>query len=351
MAKKTKAELLKAFKAKQARDLKRYESKIAKKSVSRRRATVKAVKNTRRIKPDKPRKSLKVKAAPTRRIAKKAARAFTGGLTHQVAKGYRAIKEIAARPRSLRDKENALRRIGVSPYKGKYRKRTARQKRKISKLYSEFGEFTGRGPHKIIKGARPATLVKARKGGMATYDGNIYVHTASKTDTARMGKFMGETVIVRTYHGKTERVFLGGADVFDRVVKKLQVRKMKPGEMITGAFFGGPTFHKAIYQSVGELLNYLNNAFQTGKKWDHSKPIPQRKSARNVRQKNAALIKNIAIVTIDNPEFENVTAAAMSRVKNRAPVKRKAKKKTPAKKVPRATPRKKVPTRKRAAKK
>lgn len=128
---------------------------------------------------------------------------------------------------------------------------------------------------------------------------NIYVHKAKGDESVKLSRFMGEQVIARTYYGKLERIFLGGADTFERVVRKLQAKPLAPGQMVTGAFFGGPTFHRAIYANVGDFLNYLNNQFvpHLGK--------GEKPTRRNVARAKAALIKNIAIVEITNPEFES----------------------------------------------
>lgn len=252
-------------------------------------------------------------AAPLRRAAKKLGKAlrgkksagkFKGGLTEKVAKGFRAVKgAIYTAPVSIADKESRLAKIGIKPYKSK-RKRTPKQKKKIEQLYADFAEFASRGAFRykekfrIIRTANKTTLSAARKSGMAVYENSIYVHVAGSKESVRVGSFMGERIIARTYYGKLERIFLGGADVFDRVVKKLQKKKLKPGQMITGAFFGGPTFHRAIYANVAEFLNYINNSF-----------VPhlakgQKATKRNIARAKAALIKNIAVVQIENPEFE-----------------------------------------------
>lgn len=253
-------------------------------------------------------------AAPSRRIAKrigkivrgkKSKAKFRGGFTEKVAKGFRAVKSaIYTAPVSIADKESRLAKIGIKPYKSK-RKRTPKQKKKIEQLYADFAEFASRGAFRyrekfrIIRTSNAATLSKAKKSGMAVYEHSIYVHVASSKESVRIGSFMGERIIARTYYGKLERIFLGGADVFNRVVGKLQKKKLKPGQMITGAFFGGPTFHRAIYSNVAEFLNYLNNAF-----------VPhlskgQKPTKRNIARAKAALIKNIAVVQIENPEFED----------------------------------------------
>lgn len=248
------------------------------------------------------------KARAKRRAAKRGTivkKQFKSGPTQKVAKGFRAIREpIYTAPVSIADKESRLAKIGIKPYKSK-RKRTAKQKKKIEELYGEFAEFASRGAFRyrekfrIIRTANKSTLNRARKSGMAVYGNSIYVHVASGKETARIGSFMGEKIIARTYYGKLERIFLGGADVFSRVVGKLQKKKLKPGQMITGAFFGGPTFHRAIYANVQEFLNYINNSF-----------VPhlaqgQKPTKRNIARAKAALIKNIAVVQIENPEFEN----------------------------------------------
>lgn len=250
------------------------------------------------------RKALKHKTAkPTRRIAKAIGKAFKGGKTKQI--GFRPSKgPILTAPTTTAEKEKRLARIGIKPYKSK-RKRTPAQRRKLEQLYGDFAEFASRGAFKsmrkfrIIRTTNKATLDKARKSGMAVYENSIYVHISRTTETARLGSFMGEKIIARTYYGKLERIFLGGADTFSRVVKKLQVKQLAPGQMITGAFFGGPTFHRAIYSNVGEFLNYLNNAFVP-----HLK-AGQKPTKRNIARAKAALIKNIAIVQIENPEFED----------------------------------------------
>lgn len=253
-------------------------------------------------------------ARSVRRAAKKLGKAlrgkktpakFKGGALEKVAKGFRAVKEaIFTTPVTIADKESRLAKIGIKPYKSK-RKRTGAQKKKIEQLYADFAEFASRGAFRyrekfrIIRTANKATLSAAKKSGMAVYEHSIYVHVASSKESVRVGSFMGERIIARTYYGKLERIFLGGADVFDRVVKKLQKKKLKPGQMITGAFFGGPTFHRAIYANVAEFLNYINNSF-----------VPhlakgQKATKRNIARAKAALIKNIAVVQIENPEFED----------------------------------------------
>lgn len=308
MAKKTKAQLLVQFKAKQARELAQYKKSLQKKSVRRRREVVKSLKEIKRLKAKAPSKTLKIKAAKrTRRAAVALGRAarkpFAGGLTQQVAKGYRAVKEFfARRPRTLKEKEKTLAKIGVKPFK-RYRKRTEKQKRLISRLYSEFAEFTGRARHKfvIIHTAKKETLERARKSGMAVYGEHIYVHVAQRGETARLKHYMGETIIARTYYGKLERIFLGGASVFNRVVKKLETKKLPHGTFITGAFFGGPTFHKAIFETVGELVNYITNTFKPH--------LPQgvRPTKRNIAEAKKDLIKNIALVTIESDIGEEET--------------------------------------------
>lgn len=226
---------------------------------------------------------------------------FKGGLTKQVAKGFKAVKNVFKQPKTPAQKETLLKKIGIEPIKKKKpgEKLTAYERKKINKTYAEFSEFisNGRQRFRIVKTTNQDTLNKARKTGMAVYGNSIYIHVAGPKETATIKKFMGEKIIARTYYGKTERIFLGGADTFDRVVNKLQTKKLKPTEFITGAFFGGPTFHKAIYPSVAAFLNYINNQFVPH--------LPEGTAAtkRNIARAKADLIKNIAIVEIDDPQF------------------------------------------------
>lgn len=268
--------------------------------VKRRKRRPAPIKAPRARKP----KRLKVKAKKvvrrSVRVVKKATRQkFAGGLTTKVAKGYRALKEFFSAPVTTQQKAKALNKIGIRAPQPK-RRPTKKQRRKIETLYEEYGEFARapRGRFKIIATKSKDTLSKARKSGMAVYENKIYVHVARSSETVRARKFMGEKIIARTYYGKLERIFLGGADVFDRVVKKLRVKKLAPGQMITGAFFGGPTFHRAIYQNVGEFLNYLNNVFVPHMA-KGTKP-----TKRNIARAKAALMKNIAVVEIENEEFD-----------------------------------------------
>lgn len=244
-------------------------------------------------------KSLKLKTSAQRsrarkvtRGAKRTAAKFTGGLTTAVAKGYKAVREFLSKPRTTDDKRAALARIGITPYKRK--KLNRKQQARVRKIYAEFSEFAGtRQRFKIIRGASKVVRDKAHKSGMAVYDKDIYVHLSKKEKdgTARVSKFMGEDVIARTYYGKKERIFLGGAQTFNRVAKKFEGKKLKPGQYITGSFFGGPTFHRRVL-SIEEFLNYMNNQF-----------VPhmnrgQRPTKRNIARARRELIRNLALVEV-----------------------------------------------------
>lgn len=247
--------------------------------------------------------SLKLKAGKTRKAARKVykggarsarrgVKAFTGGVTASVAKGYRAVREFLSKPRTVDDKRAALARIGIKPYKRKTL--TRKQQSRVKQIYAEFSEFAGtRQRFKIIRGASKAIRTKAEKSGMAVYDKSIYVHLSKKEKdgTAKLGKFMGEDVIARTYYGKKERIFLGGADTFNRVSKKLAGKKLKPGQYITGSFFGGPTFHRRVL-SIEEFLNYINNQFIP------HMPAGVRLTKRNIARARRDLIRNLAIVEV-----------------------------------------------------
>lgn len=247
--------------------------------------------------------SLKLKAGKSRATARKVYKggaksarrgvaAFRGGVTSAVAKGYQAIREFLSKPRTIDDKRAALARIGIKPYKKKTLNR--KQQNRVKKIYAEFSEFAGtRQRFKIIRGASKAIRTKAEKSGMAVYDKSIYVHLSKKEKdgTAKLGKFMGEDIVARTYYGKKERIFLGGADTFNRVSKKLAGKKLKPGQYITGSFFGGPTFHRRVL-SIEEFLNYINNQF-----------VPhmnagQKATKRNIARARRDLIRNLAIVEV-----------------------------------------------------
>lgn len=233
----------------------------------------------------------------TQKRAARRKKKFSSGPTTKVAKGYEAVRELKPKRRTTADKERELARIGVKPYK-RPRKRTAKQKRRIATLYREFAEFTGRRRNFVIVTTNnKETLSKAEQSGMAVYGNHIYVHISRPGESVRLGRFMGERIISRTYYGKRERIFLGGADVFNRVIAKLQAKPLPPDQMITGAFFGGPTFHKAIYRDVNEFLNYINNQFVP------HMPRGVKATPRNIARQRAQLLKNIAVVNIENPEF------------------------------------------------
>lgn len=225
---------------------------------------------------------------------------FTGGTIKGAHPGYQTNKSYSRKTLTAQEKLKQLNKIKVKTGIKNSADLDRNERRRIARLYNKFSDFATSPNSKItiIHSRSKHTLELAKQAGFAIQGKNIFVHKAGAGESVKVGRFMGERVLIRTEYGKTERIFIGGTEVFERVVRKLQTRKLKPSQQITGSFFGISSFRQS-FPDVGDFLNYMNNSFVP------HMPNDVKPTKRNIAKHKKDLIKFVSIVEIDNPEFED----------------------------------------------